>query len=81
RIGLGEVEDAVAEYHHPYGSSGRHALSTNARSRATDLDLALLPRGSLAQYRYSQWRGGLRGAWSPPPAWDRAGCRERGPER
>ncbi len=81
RIGLGEVEEAFAEYYHPFGSSGRHALSTYARYRATDLDLALLQRGSLAQYRYSQWLGGLRWAWSPHPDWELASFLERGQER
>ncbi|WP_313347212.1 patatin-like phospholipase family protein [Stenotrophomonas sp.] len=81
RVGLGEVEEAFAEYYHPFGARGRHALSTYARYRATDLDLALLNRGALAQYRYSQWFGGLRWAYSPHPDWEFASFLERGQER
>lgn len=81
RAGLGEVEELFAEYYHPFGGSGRHALSTYARYRATDLDLVLEQGGSLAQYRYSQWYGGLRWAYSPHPDWEFATFLERGQER
>lgn len=81
RVGLGEVEEAFAEYYRPFGSSGRHALSTYAKYRATDLDLALMRGGALAEFRYSQWLGGLRWAYSPHPDWEIALFGERGRER
>ncbi len=81
RIGLGEVEEAFAEYYRPFGRSGRHALSTYAKYRATDLDLALMGGGALAEFRYSQWLGGLRWAYSPHPDWEVAAFLERGQER
>jgi NTE family protein len=81
RIGLGEVEEAFAEYYRPFGRSGRHALSTYAKYRATDLDLALMGGGALAEFRYSQWLGGLRWAYSPHPDWEIAAFLERGQER
>jgi NTE family protein len=81
RVGLGEVEEAFAEYYRPFGRSGRHALSTYAKYRATDLDLALLGGGALAEFRYSQWLGGLRWAYSPHPDWELATFLERGRER
>lgn len=81
RVGLGDVEEAFAEYYHPFGHSGRHALSSYATYRATDLDLALMQGGSLAQFRYSQWFGGVRWAYSPHPDWEFATFLERGRER
>ena len=81
RVGLGEVEEAFAEYYRPFGRSGRHALSTYAKYRATDLDLALMRGGALAEFRYSQWLGGVRWAYSPHPDWELAGFLERGRER
>lgn len=81
RVGLGEVEEAFAEYYRPFGRSGRHALSTYAKYRATDLDLALMGGGALAEFRYSQWLGGLRWAYSPHPDWEFAAFLERGQER
>lgn len=81
RIGLGEVEEAFAEYYRPFGHSGRHALSAYAKYRATDLDLALMGGGALAEFRYSQWLGGLRWTYSPHPDWEVAAFLERGQER
>ncbi|MEG2803680.1 patatin-like phospholipase family protein [Stenotrophomonas sp.] len=81
RVGLGEVEEAFAEYYRPLGQRGRHALSAYAQYRATDLDLATLRGGALGQFRYSQWLGGLRWAYSPHPDWELAGFLERGRER
>lgn len=81
RVGLGEVEEAFAEYYRPFGNSGRHALSSYAKYRATDLDLALTGGGNLAEFRYSQWLGGLRWTYSPHPDWELATFLERGRER
>lgn len=81
RLGLGEVEQLFGEYYRPFGRSGHHALSGYASYRATDFDLQLLSRGALAQFRYSQWLGGVRWAYSPHPDWEGAAFLERGRER
>lgn len=81
RAELGEVQELFAEYYRPFGASGNNALSSYARYRATDLDLDLVRGGTFASFRYSQWQGGLRWAWSPHADWEAALSLERGRER
>lgn len=81
RVGLGEVQELFGEYYVPFGSRGRHAVSTYARYRATEQDVDLFAGDTFAQFRYSQWLGGLRWAYSPHPDWEGALFLERGRER
>lgn len=80
RLGLGEVQQVFAEYYHPGGREGRQALSAYANYRATNQDLLLTNTRSLASYRYSQWLGGGRWAYSPRRDWEGAAFLEFGRE-
>lgn len=81
RAGLGEVQQAFAEYYVPFGPGGRQAISLYGNYRATNLDLETVDRPTLATYRYSQLLGGARWAWSPHRDWEFALFAERGSER
>ncbi|MFT3669649.1 MAG: patatin-like phospholipase family protein [Pseudoxanthomonas sp.] len=81
RAGLGEVQELFGEYYAPLGSRSRHAISTYARYRATEQDVDLFAGDAFARFRYSQWLGGLRWAYSPHADWEGAMSVERGRER
>jgi NTE family protein len=80
RAGLGEVQQAFAEYYLPFGLGGRQSVSLYANHRATNRDIRLEDGPALATYRYSQLLGGLRWAWSPQSDWEVALFAERGKE-
>lgn len=81
RGGIGEVQQAFAEYYLPLGEGGKQALSFYGNYRATNRDLGLTGSIPLATYRYSQLLGGLRWTWSPQVNWEFALFGERGNER
>ena len=81
RAGLGEVQELFAEYYQSFGRRGHHAVSTYGHYRATEQDLDLFAGNTFARFRYSQWLGGLRWAYSPHPDWEAAMFLERGRER
>ncbi|MEY2853239.1 MAG: hypothetical protein RL030_371 [Pseudomonadota bacterium] len=80
RAGLGEVQQAFAEYYLPFGIGGRQSVSFYANHRATNRDLGFGDGPDLATYRYSQLLGGLRWAWSPQTDWEVALFAELGKE-
>lgn len=79
RASLGDVEEAYAEYFSPFGAHARQAWSVYGGFRATDQEL-VLDRGVFAQYRYSQWLGGVRWTYSPHEDWEASLSLERGRE-
>ncbi len=81
RLGLGQVEELFGEYYQPMGTTGRHSLSAYAGYRATDRGIDLAPGTTFASFRYSQWHGGVRWAYSPHHDWEGAILIERGRER
>ncbi|HDS0948777.1 TPA: patatin-like phospholipase family protein [Stenotrophomonas maltophilia] len=81
RASLGQVQELFTEYYRPMGANGRSALSLYGQYRATEEDLDLVAGNTFARFRYSQWLGGVRWAYSPRHDWEAAVFAERGHER